>query len=322
MNLPKCIIFGGAGYIGQHIALQLNWSEVVLVDIREPAFELPENCRFVSGDVREPISNDLLEFRPDWIFNLAAIHREPGHEGHEYFDTNIPGARNICAFANATNCKNIYFTSSIATYGSVEKPTPENAPKYPSTPYGISKLAAELIHEAWLQQSVADRRLIVCRPGVVYGPGDPGNILRLIRAVRKRRFFFPGNPDIRKSYAYIDGLIESMQFTMDADEQFITYNYVETPTEPLRDLVSLIQEHFDQKYPVPKVPLMLLVWAAQCLNFITGGNSPIHPTRVRKAALATNIVPQKLIEMGFAFNYPFSKTLKLWADTKADDFEV
>lgn len=54
----------------------------------------------VSYDIRKPIEN--LPFTPtedDVIFNFAAVHRNPGHEDHEYFETNIRGTENVVAFA-------------------------------------------------------------------------------------------------------------------------------------------------------------------------------------------------------------------------------
>ena len=47
---------------------------------------------FVEYDIRKPIEN--LPFTPtedDVIFNFAAVHRTPGHEDYEYFETNIRG---------------------------------------------------------------------------------------------------------------------------------------------------------------------------------------------------------------------------------------
>ncbi len=47
---------------------------------------------FVEYDIRKPIEN--LPFTPtedDVIFNFAAVHHTPGHEDHEYFETNILG---------------------------------------------------------------------------------------------------------------------------------------------------------------------------------------------------------------------------------------
>ncbi len=186
----------------------------------------------------------------------------------------------------ATRCPNIFFTSSIAAYGPTTGPTSEDSPNYPITPYGITKHAAELIHEVWLR-SAAGRRLIVCRPGVIYGPGDPGNILRMIRAVKKGRFFFPGDASIRKSYGYIYGLLESIDFTMARPEPHLIYNYVERHTEPLRELVRLSGLAVGKKGTVTRLPITALVAVAHVIQTLTGGKSPIHPVRVRKAATPT-----------------------------------
>ena len=318
--MRHCIIFGGNGYIGtmlaRHFSTTQRFAEITLVDIKSPAHPLPERTRFIQHDIRHPIAPQPA----DWIFNFAAIHREPGHQPHEYYDTNLAGARNVTAFAEASGCANIYFTSSIASYGPTTGPTSEDSPNYPSTPYGITKHAAELIHEVWLR-SAANRRLVVCRPGVIYGPGDPGNILRMIRAVKRGRFFFPGDADIRKSYGYIYGLLESIDFMMARAEPHLIYNYVERHTEPLRELVRLSGEAVGKKGRVTRLPITALVAAAHVIQKLTGGKSPIHPVRVRKAATPTHIVPQRLIDLGFEFKYDFARSLEHWKMIAPEDFQ-
>ena len=77
---------------------------------------------FVEYDIRKLIEN--LPFTPtedDVIFNFATVHRTPGHEDHEHFETNIRGAENVVAFAEKWNIKKIVFTSSIAPYGAAEE---------------------------------------------------------------------------------------------------------------------------------------------------------------------------------------------------------
>jgi nucleoside-diphosphate-sugar epimerase len=317
------VIFGGAGYLGRCWAARLAgkkaFGQIILADSRPPDVALPDQVVFVPCDVREPIAPQLPDVRPDWIFNFAAVHREPGHSREEYFDTNLPGARNVCDFAKRTHCKNILFTSSIAVYGPTTGPTSETSPEYPVSPYGISKLVAELIHEAW-QSADAQRRLLICRPAVIYGPGDPGNILRMIRAVKKGYFIFPGSRKIRKSYAYIEGLLDSFEFMMARPEGRLTFNYAEQETETLEDLVRIVQRHLGKKNLAFTAPLPILEATAEITQWVTRGRSPLHPARVRKAALSTHIVPGTLSKAGFDFCYDFAASLKDWATKQPEDF--
>jgi nucleoside-diphosphate-sugar epimerase len=322
--MATCVIFGGAGFIGSHLARYLvsngRFDHVHVADISAISQTVP-NVSSTITDVRQSIPVTLVSERPSWIFNLAAIHREPGHEAHEYFDTNLPGARNVCTYAEAVGCENIYFTSSISVYGPTTGPTDERARICPTTAYGGSKYPAELIHETWLAGGHS-RRLVVCRPGVVYGPGDPGNMLRMIKAIRRGYFAYPGSPRVFKSYAYIFGLLESVNFVMRRAERLIAYNYVESPTEPLGDLVRQTKTFLASNAPVLRVPVGLLTPAAALAQWVVGPVSPIHPVRVRKAAMSTHIVPAVLHNMGFNFRYSFLKSLEHWRSIAPLDFEA
>jgi len=323
--VSTCVILGGSGYIGYSWACRLaarqQFDSIVLADVRPPSFVLPGRTTFRACDVRQSLSQQLMHTKPQWLFNFAAVHREPGHARQEYFDTNLPGARNVCDYAEAVGCKNILFTSSIAIYGPTSAAATETAPAYPISPYGISKQAAELIHDGW-RRTASERRLIVCRPGVVYGPGDPGNILRMIHAVAKGYFVFPASKKLRKSYAYIEGLLDSFEFMMARRETQSTYNYVERETEDLGKLVQIVQEHLGKKIPTLTAPLPLLQIAAFVMQAVTAGRSPIHPARVRKAATSTHIVPHVLTELGFAFRFNFRTSLLDWASKAPEDFRT
>lgn len=321
--MSSCMIFGGAGFIGAHLARRLavtgRFDHIHLADLRpNPLPDLPGISASIT-DVRRPIPLDLTPEAPGWIFNLAAVHREPGHEACEYFDTNLAGARHVTAYAEAVGCPNVYFTSSIAVYGPTDGPTDESAPICPVSPYGGSKYPAELIHERW-QALSPGRRLLICRPGVIYGPGDPGNILRMVRAIKRGYFAYPGSPDIHKSYGYIAGLLDSITFLMDRDDPLLRYNYVEDPTEPLGALVGHVKAHLNSRAPVVPLPLSLLVPAAALVQGALGGHSPIHPMRVRKAARPTHIVPGTLKALNFPFRFDFRRSLVDWQRQAPQDF--
>jgi GlcNAc-P-P-Und epimerase len=322
--MSVCVIFGGAGFVGTHLAQHFLdkkiFAKVHLADIRQSSLGGQEGISTSLTDVREPISKGLVDESPAWIFNFAAIHREPGHRPEEFFETNLKGATNICAYAEQVGCKNIYFTSSIAIYGPCYEPTNESKLPNPITPYGGSKYPAELIHQVWLKGGL-DRRLIISRPGVIYGPGDPGNILRMIRAIKRGYFAFPGSKKIHKSYAYIYGFIESIMFTMGRREKLLVYNYVEVPTQTIEEIALITKRKFGSHAPIISVPASLLMPVAKLMQYIKKNNNPIHPIRVKKAGTPTHIVPQVLIDLKFEFKYDFEKSLDHWLANSGQDFD-
>ncbi len=101
-----------------------------------------------------------------------AIHKTPGHNDYEYFETNIKGADNICNYARENKINTIFFTSSIAPYGAFENLKEETSLPMPNTPYGISKLVVEEIYKRWQAEDLLNRRLIILCPGVVFGKGE------------------------------------------------------------------------------------------------------------------------------------------------------
>jgi hypothetical protein len=144
----------------------------------------------------------------------------------------------------------------------------------------------------------------------------------MIRAIKRGYFAYPGSPNIRKSYAYIYGLLDSIDFAMRLDERLFVYNYVESPTEPLGDLVRHAKEFLGSSAPVFRIPLAVLTPAASLAQRFLGANSPLHPVRVRKAGMSTHIVPQSLMNRGFEFRYPFLKSLEHWRSVSPKDFEA
>lgn len=323
--MASCVIFGGAGYVGTHLTRWFlrrgRFSHVHIADLRPTALEGLPGVTSSITDVRRGVPVGLIPRKPEWIFNLAAIHREPGHQADEYFETNLAGARNVCEYADAVGCDNIYFTSSISVYGDTTSPTDESAPIRPTTPYGASKYPAELIHEAW-QRSASGRRLLISRPGVLYGPADPGNMLRMIRAVRNGYFAFPGSSLIYKSYGYIHGFIDSIDFAMASQAERLIYNYAESPTRNLRELVGTIKEVFHCRAVVLPIPLWLLLPVSRAVQCLFGSRNPVHPVRVRKAATPTHIIPQALHDMGYQFRYDFAHSLEHWLSIAPEDFDL
>ncbi len=324
------IITGGTGFIGTHLTNLLNEvhpeTKVWNLDIVTPGTPNPAvknykpavkdgeklESTFIECDIRKPIGE--LPFTPtaeDVIFNLAAVHRTPGHEDIEYFETNIRGAENVCAFAEKYGIKNMVFTSSIAPYGASEQLKAEDTLPTPNTPYGISKLVAEKIHMAW-QKGGEDRKLTIVRPGVVFGRGENGNFSRLYWGIRKHTFAYPGRKDTIKACVYVKELVRFILWNVEERQTpFDTYNCTFEPAYTIDQIIKAMKKATGLSQSVPYIPNSIIMPMAVCAK-IVGSPMGICPARVKKLQISTNICGKKMKESGYLFKWTFEEALTDW----------
>ena len=338
--MSTVVIFGGTGFIGSHLAqhwLRENLAKhVILVDLAPPRIEpyttelqnalKDGRASFVHGDVRNTDWRSQLPRQVDLIFNLAAIHREPGHLPFEYFETNLCGADNVCAWATSVQCDRIVFTSSISPYGPSEEVKNEGSLPVPETPYGSSKLAAEKIHQGWLAAST-QRKLLILRPGVVFGPGEGGNVTRLLRSLLKGYFFYMGNRQTRKAGGYVKELGHAVQFGLEyqdrANEPFTLLNFSMSPPPTLEEFVEAIQKAAGVRRRPLSVPRPLLLGVSYPIDAIAKTfriRQPISPVRVRKLFRSTSVDPKRLRDLGYEWKYTLEEAFVDWKRELPRDF--
>lgn len=321
------IIFGGSGFIGTHF-IHLLKAECVKpndkiydLDIVMPGeegvvpgiVEKNEGVEYIRLDVRKPFDFDFTPTPDDIIFNLAAVHRTPGHADYEYFETNIRGAENVTAFAEKHNIKKILFTSSIAPYGPGEDEKFEDTLPTPESAYGISKLVAEKIHEKWQVQDKT-RELTIVRPGIVYGKGEHGNMTRLYKGQKGHYFVYTGRKDTIKASIYVKELCLFFKYRM-IDNSFPgidLYNCTFEPAYNIQQICETMQKATGMKRHIPLIPGGLLMTAARILGPIGGKKVGIHPARVKKLMVSTNISGKKLSKSGYKFHYTLEESFKDW----------
>lgn len=338
MLVPKinnCIIFGGTGFIASHFVQFLlnenNVDKIYLVDLLpiRPLFRFNANkVHFIYTDVRKPIAESLLPNNASLIFNFAAVHREPGHSEFEYFETNIIGAMNVCKFAEKVGCNNIVFTSSISPYGVSESIKDEATLPVPATAYGSSKLVAEKIHQIWQAKDVINRRLVIVRPGVVFGPGEGGNVSRLIKAVIHRYFFYMGNESTRKAGIYVKELCNAMWWVLQEQkkngETVSLFNMSMNPGPSIGEYVKAVCKTQGIKCFVPSVPFRVLMAVAYTIDAIArplGIKHPFSPVRIRKLVRSNNIIPTYLVEHGYQFQYSLDSAFADWKKSCPEEWK-
>ncbi|MDH3223631.1 MAG: NAD-dependent epimerase/dehydratase family protein, partial [Gemmatimonadota bacterium] len=148
----KVLVTGGAGFIASHVAeayLARGHRVFIVDDLSSGRMEnVPEEAEFVEMDVADPALGDLIrQERFDLINHHAAqidvrvSVADPAKDAR----INIMGLINLAEAAREAGTRRVVFVSSGGVvYGEPEQvPTPEDAPKLPLSPYGVSKLTGE-----------------------------------------------------------------------------------------------------------------------------------------------------------------------------------
>jgi UDP-glucose 4-epimerase len=148
------LITGGAGYIGSHMvhAMHAAGERTVVLDNLSTGFasSLPEGTELVVGDIDDQrlLSSLIAAHKVEAIIHFAASVSvaESVVEPLAYYRNNVIGSRTLIECAVSAGVPHFIFSSSAAVYGNPQSvPVSENAPAVPVSPYGWSKLMAEVM---------------------------------------------------------------------------------------------------------------------------------------------------------------------------------
>ena len=156
----KVLITGGAGFIGSHLLDKLiaEQHEICVLDnfsYGKNKYLPQEGFRLVEGDItnKETVHQCFLEFQPNLVFHLAALHHIPTCENKpdEALKINVEGTQHILNAAKEIDqLQRIVFASSGAVYDIVDQALLEDStPTVPYDVYSVSKLSGEYLMRLW-----------------------------------------------------------------------------------------------------------------------------------------------------------------------------
>src|SRR5690242_238092 len=146
----RALVTGGAGFIGSHVvdALIAHDHDVSVLDDLDTGFRENVNgdARLVIGSVAdENLVREAMQ-GCDVVFHQAAHKAVLRSVEHPLpTDTvNTHGTLTVLQAARDLGVRRVVHASSSSVYGGhAPRPTPEDAPLRPRSPYAVSKLAAE-----------------------------------------------------------------------------------------------------------------------------------------------------------------------------------
>ena len=230
----KVLITGILGFIGSHIAERFaNEGHEVYGVVRHVANrnlevikKILEDVTLVTGDITDfaSIRNAFKTVNPDVIVHLAALSpvRDSFERPFEYEQANLRGTMNV---AHAVldlpdpETRRLIAASTAEVYGVQGKePLKESLALKPSSPYAVSKAAADL----YLQMMFHDYPLngTILRPANSYGRKfDTGFIIEyLVTQMLKGSKVYVGAPDSIRDYMYVDDHVQAYMLAANSDK--------------------------------------------------------------------------------------------------------
>ena len=212
MNIERVLVTGAGGFIGSHLV-----DDQLAKGRRVTAFDINldrlahqadnENCRLVTGDIRNTELLESLLPGQQIVFHLASAHLEVNKPPEYFEEVNVTAVGRLVELCERHEVQRLVHCSSVGVFGSLESlPADESSPCRPTIAYEKTKLAGEQA----LRRTVQDLDYVIVRPAWVYGPRCL-RTLKLLQAIKRKKFIKVG---FRKTYRhpiYISDMLDGFE---------------------------------------------------------------------------------------------------------------
>ena len=206
----RILITGATGFIGRHLVYELlerGYTGLHLL-VRRTSDVSPFHGRdvsFVYGDISDPVSLGAIEGAFDVVYHCAGYVNNTDRP--RLWRYNVRGTENVCRQALRRGVRRFIYVSSVAVVsGHDVVPLHEDLPMRPTRStynYSRSKIEAE---KAALEYRARGLPMVIVRPPMVYGEGEPHATGILMRLIRLRLLPIVGGGHARMHMVYVRNL--------------------------------------------------------------------------------------------------------------------
>ena len=222
---------GGAGFIGSHVVdrcIEAGHAVAIVDDLSTGRREnVNAAARLHVADVRSPALHDVFRAEaPETVIHLAAQAAVSRSVADPRLDAeiNILGSINVLEGCRQFGVRRVvYVSTGGAAYGDTDViPTPEDHPTRPISPYGVSKVAAEVYLACW--EALHGLSGIVLRLANIYGPrqnphGEAGVVAIFTdRLLRGEPCIINGDGLQTRDYVYVGDVAEAARLALERSE--------------------------------------------------------------------------------------------------------
>ena len=263
-EMTKILVTGAVGQIGSELTLELRErygaENVVATGHRTkpgPALRDSGPFEFIDVTRRETVEEAVEKYDIDTIYHMAAILSAVGEKNPQLaWDVNINGLYNVLEIAREREMTRIFCPSSIAAFGpdTPQDDTPQETILRPTTMYGVTKVAGELLCDYYFQRFDVDVRG-VRYPGIISSETLPGGgttdyaVEIFYEAIKHQRYTCFLREDSVLPMMYMPDCIKATIDLMEADldrlKHHSDFNLAAFSFDPA-GLVAEIQKHIPE----------------------------------------------------------------------------
>jgi len=254
MDTGRVLITGMSGFTGTHLYAYLQEvaldAEIFGLDIQRPSYD--GNYEFVQADLRDRdrIFDLICQVKPTRIFHLAGLNFSD--DPKLFYDINVIGTVNLLEAVrkNRTSIDpKVLIVGSSAEYGIVnedELPISEETPLRPTSHYGVSKVAQELLGFHYFNSYAL--KVILVRPFNLVGPGQSdsfvcGALVKQIVEIEKgirRQEMLVGNLEPERDFIDVRDVVRAYWQLMSVGRDGEVYNIGSGRCYSIREVLEIL----------------------------------------------------------------------------------
>ena len=270
--MSRVLITGIAGFLGSHMAESLlEAGHTVTGTVHQTGRGLNGGgeVAILPCDILEAkqVEEAVAAARPEVLFHFAAqsLPAVSWRDPETTFRVNVLGTRNLLeAVRRAALDPLLVVAGSSAEYGSVlagGQPIKEEAVIRPSSPYGMSKAAADVT--ARFYGETYRLKVIRVRPFLAIGPRKRGDVCSdfargVVAVERGAQPALPvGNLDAVRDFLDVRDVVRALRLIADRGAPGQVYNVCSGAGTAVRDVLEIMLSHAARPVPVVSDPALL-----------------------------------------------------------------